>query len=48
MKKYNCLFCMLCFYVAILVPIITNDQLWEFGFLAGISLCGFSNELDKK
>lgn len=47
-NKIKKMYLFILFCAGILLPIITNCSLWEFGFLAGISLCGFLNDLDKK
>lgn len=47
MKRCTCLFCLLCFCVGILFPIITNYSSWELGFLAGLGISGFFEKLNK-
>lgn len=47
MKRYTCLFCLVCFSVGILFPIITNYSSWELGFLAGLGISGFFEQLNK-
>lgn len=34
------------FLCGVILPVITNSPSWSFGFMAGIALVAFLNELD--
>lgn len=46
-NKIKKMYLFIVFCVGILLPIITNCSLWEFGFLAGLGIRGFLEELNK-